>query len=275
MFGFYLKKTLCDIWDNLFHSIVVNFFTIAVALVCFALWYYMGSLSVPDYMETLVTVFLILVTCMIMGVVLIAEGDNCARIANFETAHFGLYFKNLIPSLKDGLLFGLIIAAYIIVAMTGLPYYFRIWLPEDGSQGSLLGLFLMSIVFWFEVISVFSLQWFIAVRSLMHNSVLKTLKKCYIIFFDNVWFSIGVFVNNIVIAAISVFTFGIICGSTGLTISVTDALRLRLYKYDWLEVNPDLTPKERKDVPWADLIAKDKKILGPRKFKSFIFPWKE
>ena len=62
---------------------------------------------------------------------------------------------------------------------------------------------------------------------------------------------------------------------TGIMITNMNAFRLRMYKYDWLEVNPDLTMEERKDVPWDALIAKDKKTLGPRPLKSFIFPWKE
>jgi len=275
MFGFYLKKTLCDIWDNLFHALVINLFTIAMGSACLGIWLLAGSVTVPAAFDALYTVILIIITCIIMSVVVLAEGENAAKIADFEAPHFGIYFKNLVPCLKDGVLFGLILSLYIIVAITGIPYYFRVWLPADGSQGSMIGLFLMSIVFWFEVISAFSLQWFVAIRSIMHNDVIKTLKKCYILFFDNAWFTIGMFVNNIVILALSVLTFGLVCGTTGLLISTTNALRLRLYKYDWLEVNPELDKKERKDVPWADLIAKDKKILGPRKFKSFIFPWKE
>ena len=52
-------------------------------------------------------------------------------------------------------------------------------------------------------------------------------------------------------------------------------IRLLLYKYDWIEVNPGLSAKERKNVPWNDLLAKDRKLLGPRTLKGFFFPWKE
>ncbi len=275
MFGFYLKKTLCDIWDNLLHGLVINLFTLAMASMCFFLWYLSGSFAFSESAGSLLTFILIIITCIIMSIVLIAEGDNCVKIAAFESPHFSRYFGNLGSSIKDGAILGLVISFYIIVAMTAIPYYFSVWIPGDGKQGSLVGLFLMSVVFWFEVISVLALQWFIAIRSTMHDGVIKTLKKCYIIFFDNTGFSILMFLNHIVIVAISVLTFGLLAGSTGLIISSADAFRIRLYKYDWLEVNPDLTRKERKDVPWADLIARDKKLLGPRKFKSFIFPWKE
>jgi hypothetical protein len=55
-----------------------------------------------------------------------------------------------------------------------------------------------------------------------------------------------------------------------------NALRLRLYKYDYLEAHPEIkTAKERRIIPWDELIQEDKDALGPRSFKSFIFPWKE
>ena len=50
----------------------------------------------------------------------------------------------------------------------------------------------------------------------------------------------------------------------------------RLYKYDYLEEHPELTTKkERRHIPWEELIYEDRETLGPRKLKSFIFPWKD
>ena len=64
-------------------------------------------------------------------------------------------------------------------------------------------------------------------------------------------------------------------GMTGVIFTNVNALRICLYKYDWLEVNPGISLEQRKNVPWEDLIAKDRKTLGPRTLKGFIFPWKE
>ena len=65
-------------------------------------------------------------------------------------------------------------------------------------------------------------------------------------------------------------------GVNGITLSNMNALRLRLYKYDWLEEHPDYENDrdKRADVPWDQLIADDKESLGERKLLSFIFPWK-
>ena len=52
--------------------------------------------------------------------------------------------------------------------------------------------------------------------------------------------------------------------------------RIRLYKYDYLEEHPELTTKkERKQIPWEDLIYEDRANLGPRGLKALLFPWKE
>ena len=75
--------------------------------------------------------------------------------------------------------------------------------------------------------------------------------------------------------ALTIITFGLIPGLNGINLTCTNALRLLLYKYDWIEVNPTLTRKEQKDVPWDDLLVNDRRTLGPRTLRSFIFPWKD
>jgi hypothetical protein len=43
-----------------------------------------------------------------------------------------------------------------------------------------------------------------------------------------------------------------------------------------LEEHPELkTKKERKNIPWEELIYEDRETLGPRTFRSFLFPWKD
>jgi putative membrane protein len=64
-------------------------------------------------------------------------------------------------------------------------------------------------------------------------------------------------------------------GVSGVILAYNNALRLRMYKYDWLETQSGLSRKDaRRRIPWDELLAEDKETLGPRDFKSFIFPWK-
>ena len=110
----------------------------------------------------------------------------------------------------------------------------------------------------------------------MHNNFRKCLRKCFIIFFDNTGFSILVALNNLVLFIFSVLFVGLIPSIGAMVINNQNNLRIRLYKYDYLEEHPELNnKKDRKKIPWEELIYDDRETLGPRKFKSFLFPWKE
>ena len=103
----------------------------------------------------------------------------------------------------------------------------------------------------------------------------KCLKQCFILFFDTAMFTIGIFFHNIILLLLTVVTFGLVPGINGITVSTTNALRLRLYKYDWLEENDAFNDIEkRRNIPWDELLEEDKESLGPRKLASFLFPWK-
>ena len=275
MFGFLVKKNFCDIWDNMFHLIIVNLFLIVCTVAGLALCYFVSAIPGTEGFKMLYQIIMFFIVMAVLGALVFAEGDNAAKIANFGTAKVGAYFSNIGSSFKDGALFGLFVALLSAVAFVTIPFYFRIWIPADGSEGSTWGLALLAIVFWLLVITVLALQWFLPIRSLMHNPFLKCLKKCYILFFDNVGFTIALFLNNLLLILISIFTIGLIPSISGITLANTNALRLRLYKYDWIEVNPRLTKEQLRDVPWDELLQTDKETLGPRKLKSFFFPWKQ
>ena len=93
---------------------------------------------------------------------------------------------------------------------------------------------------------------------------------------DNTGFSIIMALYHLLLIVLSVLPIGFFPSITGLSISKHNAFRLRMYKYDYLEEHPELkTPKERRNIPWEELIFDDREALGPRKFRSFIFPWKD
>lgn len=278
MFGFFLKKNLCDVWDNVLHFFVVNLVIMAVAVAGFFLCLVPSLLPLAEAVQNILFYICIFVSLGFLFTFIFAECDNCAKVANFGTPNFKNYFSKIGESFKDGFLFGFLVSILALVTFVALPYYFHMWIPEDGSQGSIIGLLLASVVFWIVVITVLALQWFAGIRSILKNPFFKTLKKCYILFFDNTGFTILMFFKNIfnvLLSVLFIVTFCSVPGISSITLSSTNAFRLRLYKYDWMEVNPELSPKELKDVPWKELLEKDKNTLGPRKFKSFLFPWKD
>ena len=50
-----------------------------------------------------------------------------------------------------------------------------------------------------------------------------------------------------------------------------DAMKLLMFKYDYLDENPDA---DIKHIPWDDLLYDEREKVGPRSLKSMIFPWK-
>lgn len=275
MFGFYFKKNLCDVWDNIFYVVITNFFALLSFFIVFALFKFELSMNLAQEYAKLVYFATFLFSCVLVCTVAFTGGKNAFNAANFNTPRYGDFFGNFLPSIKDGLFAGIFIGMVSLVGSVSIPFYFRMWKPADGSTGSILWLAFIVVIFWFLVTTFFAMQWFIPVRVIMKNGYFKCLKKCYILFIDNMSFTFGMFGVNILNLLLTVVTFGLFPGMTGIIFTNMNALRMRLYKYDWIEVNPDLTPEERRNVPWDDLIAKDMKTLGPRPLKSFIFPWKE
>lgn len=264
MYGFLLKKSFCDGWDNLLSVIITNVIILFVSMGCFLLF----SLTVK-LNSSLLMCACILLTCVIISILVFAYGDISAEIANFNGIRIVDYFKAIPSSLKDGSLFGLMIGGIGILSFFCFDYYFL-------QMKSLFGIFLGGMILWLDIFLFLTLQWFLPIRSLMHNNFRKCFKKSLIIFFDNTGFSILVGLYNLLCFAISIFCVGLIPAWAGTLINNTNALRIRLYKYDYLDEHPELkTKKERKKIPWEELIYDDRETLGPRKLKSFLFPWKE
>jgi hypothetical protein len=271
MFAFFLKKNLYDVWDNMLHTILIN---IPMMLLFILGYFFCARMSGLESMGNMGIMISITICCMIWGILYLAEGENAAKIARYESPKYKLFLSQIVHCIKDGILLGFCVAVLILAVLISIPYYFKIWHPVDGSEGSLMGLLMMSCVFWVVVVATLAIQWILPIRSLMHNNFRKCLKKSFIIFFDNPIFSLGVALVNLGNIFIAFLSLGILNGPATMSITLTNALRLRLYKYDWLEVNPGLTKAQRKEVPWEDLIAKDKVLVGNRTLRTFLFPWK-
>jgi hypothetical protein len=261
MYLFFIKKNFCDGWDNMLSIIIPNLVVLGVILGFTSLMY-----AFQNIMPVVIVLFFIMFIAI--SILIFAFSDSAVQIANFSTAHIADYFKAIPGCLRDGTLFGLLIGAICTASYIAIPFYF--------AQKSLFGIFVGALFTWVVLFTLLALQWFVAVRALLHNGFRKCLKKCFIIFFDNTGFSLFIAFYTLFLFALSILMVGLMPSAAGITLGQVNALRLRLYKYDYLEEHPELkTPKDRKYIPWAELIQNDKEALGPRSFKSFIFPWKE
>jgi hypothetical protein len=52
----------------------------------------------------------------------------------------------------------------------------------------------------------------------------------------------------------------------------SDAIKLMMYKYDYLEAEADA---DRKHIPWDELLYEERESVGNRSLKNMIFPWKD
>lgn len=262
MFGFIIKKNFCDGWDNLLNLLISNLVFLFAGIGLFMLNAIIGEISV---LLLLSFVF----SMIVFSILTFAYGEVAAEIANFNGVGLLDFFKAIPGVLKDASLYGVMISVITFLSSFSLRYYFI-------ENQSLFGFGVGCLMVWVDLFIFLSLQWFVPIRSLMKNNFKKCLKKSFIIFFDNTGFTILITIYNLFLLAFSILCIGFFPSMAGITIGNTNALRILLYKYDYLEEHPELqTKRERKKIPWEELIYDDRQILGPRKFKSFLFPWKE
>lgn len=263
MFGFLIKKNFCDGWDNLLSVIITNviFLFAGIGVI------FLNAFSFATQNQLIMILAFVFGT-IILSIIALAYGESAAKIADFNSIKYSDFFKAVPGVLKDSVFLGLLVSAVLLISTFSIRYY---W-----SLGNLVSACLAIFIFWIDIFFVLSIQWFVPLRSVMHNNFKKCLKKCFIIFFDNTAFSVLIGLYDLVLIVFSVLFVGFFPSLAGILIANTNALRLRLYKYDYLEAHPELkSKKERRNIPWEELIYEDRETLGPRKFKSFLFPWKD
>ncbi|MGL4982620.1 MAG: hypothetical protein ACRC4W_07210 [Treponemataceae bacterium] len=268
-----LKKNFYEVWDNLLLFALYNFFFILMGIGTF---FFLSFASIHPILLA-ISIFIVIPACMIL---LCSANKAIADLSNYKSIHIKDFFTNIPRVWKFGLLFGLFVAALIFFIVIGIPFYL--------SLNHFIGLFLSGVLFWLSVIFLLALQWTLPIYAQLDNNIKKALKKSFILLFDNMKFSIYLLLNNtiffIFLALISInypffsgllILFLVIPGLSGLLLSLNNAFKLRLYKYDWLDKQPKENIKKlQKNIPWEELLQEDEEIIGDRTLKDFIFPWK-
>jgi uncharacterized membrane protein YesL len=263
MILFFIKKSFFDGWDNLFRLIIVNapFSALigAEAMVAYVM------LSARNGAPLSIVEFLILTA----GFVLVSLYSGASawfvnKIADFDSPGFRDFFEGFKKTAARSALFGLLASLLTGLIFLCLSYY--------GARKDILGSLAMGLVFWGGLFCLVSFQWFHAIMVRLEGNLFKLVKKCFLISLDNLGFSIFIGIWTLLMGILSILTAGFVPGPAGIQLALCDALKLRAYKYDWLEKNPGV---KRNAVPWKDLIAEDEEFVGPRSLRSMIFPWKD
>ena len=260
MIGFLLRKTLYDLWDNMFRIVALNLGFIASLAIPVFLPQLAGKYFNSAALEMILTAMGILV-CFIY----LAAASLCvSSISDYGFFGFKDFINNLKIAWRPGLVTGAFVFLLFMVVTLIMPFYL-------GFEGP-VGLALAAFIFWITVFAVLSFQFYFTIYSRLGRKVFKSLKKCMIISLDNSGFSLFLIIHNLIVLLISVIFVFMFPGPAGILLYLDEALRLRLLKYDWLEENPDAN---RRKIPWDALLIEEREKTGTRSFRNFIFPWKD
>jgi hypothetical protein len=184
--------------------------------------------------------------------------------------HPGL--EDLFLGVKESFMPALVFFAALIFVFFVVRFTIPLYLKMDNMIGMAAAVFLC----WICLFIASSIQFYPAVYYRLGKRPLKSIKKCFIIFFDNAGFCFFILFFNAILAVFILLFPG--CNS----LFTDEALRLRLLKYDWLDEqklkqNSGVHWQERRKIkiPWKELLAEEKEKTGNRTWKSFIFPWKD
>ncbi|GMO60758.1 MAG: hypothetical protein Ta2A_06860 [Treponemataceae bacterium] len=268
MFFFCIKKNFYDGWDNLFLIALINVIILLIA----ALFFFAGQNVYKNFAsaENPLPLYAIAVLAFFtLAVLLFASGKVTAEVANYKSQTIKDFFESIAATWKRAILSAVVFAAFIGVVFISFNFYIHLQVQP------VFGYFLAAVVFWLFLITAFSMQYFIPLNFLQDNTFAKALKKSFILFFDNPAYSIFFGIYLVLLAIISVVPCLFLFPSfSGIILAQTNSLKLRLYKYDWLEAQNAATTRS-KHIPWDELIAEDRETVGNRSLKNFIFPWKD
>jgi len=257
MISFFIKKVFFDTWDNL---LIIVMFNIGFSIII-AGGSYIAFLFEPAGIGYFLTVIIsILLFNFYAGAVSAYMGD-LIQYKSPELKSFPKYINKYWKSAGVISLIGIFQFAAIII---GFPFYY--------SVGGIPGLIGLVTLFWISVLWWVAVQYYFPIAVQLDNGIKKQLKKSFILLMDNTFFSIFLAIYSFITLGLSVFTALLIPGITVILLAQQTALRLRLYKYNYLEENKSA---DRKKIPWNSLLFDEKERIGSRTLKGMIFPWKE
>jgi len=257
MIGFFLKKAFFDGWDNLITLAILNIGFIILLL---------AFLTIPRFLISIPAGAIAVIVVLIYLLHMYAGGVSVFTLDLIGGKAPEL--RQLVPAVismwKVSFIFGTISSFQSIVLIVGFPFYL--------TMGGLVGLTAASILFWFSIFWWFVTLWLFPVKAQLDNSIKGIIKKSLFICFDNPGFTLflGIYtVFNVILSGITAF---LIPGMSAVLLSHQIALKLRMYKYEYIEKNPG---KSRKSIPWDALLIDEREKTGQRTLKGMIFPWKE
>lgn len=261
MFGFMLQKTFFDFWDNALQlalaNLLITVFAVALASVPPALAAFSPALA-------LISAILL---AFLLGVLLSLTSFYTNEIAQFRTAAPAQLPTLLKKSWKYGLFFAGAWILATLLSTVAIPFY--------TSQGGMLGAGAAGIVFWTTVLFALALHLYLPTAAQLESGVLKSLTKSVMILFDNALFIIQLFFIGLIFLGLSAISGFLLFGPAGILLLYNIAVKLRLYKYDYLARESEVSTRQKHKIPWSELIREDRSRVYVRNLKELFFPWRQ
>ena len=261
MIGLLIRKAFFDFWDNLALAFVFN---IAADVAVFAALG--GTAAVAGFgLGAMVALLIpgVLFIALVGGLVnrftwTISRGER------FSPGELGSYWKQ---SWKPSLFLGVLALLSLAGITMGLPFY--------ASLHSTYGVILFGILIWLLVLLFLFIQYFWPMNAQIEPQIGKLLRKCLLLFVDNPGFTIFLLLSSALLTALSVMTAGLFPGFVGVLLWNQTAVKILLYKYDYLETLPEGESRRKAKIPWAILLKEESERVGKRTLKGMFFPWKD
>lgn len=258
MNGFLIKKAFFDGWDNLLGMVLQNLLYMGMLLLVLL------AMGLQEGAEPFIIPALALIA-LVFSFVTSGVGACTYAYSRYERVGWSGFKRGIARSVRHTLLYWVVIIALLLVYTFVMPFY--------AAYRNLFGLLVCAVLFWVSLAFLLAMMFYWPLHYTMEGDrPTKTLRKCFIIMFDNMGRTLFCAVFTLVQFCISVMVAGLIPGVSGISLMHMDFIKLIMLKYDYLDEHPDA---DRKHLPWYDLTYEDRESVGPRSLKNMIFPWKD
>ncbi|MEE1166585.1 MAG: hypothetical protein UHP28_05445 [Treponema sp.] len=279
MLSYFFRKNFSDGWDNVQLFFAPNIILDLCMIVCGFLITLGVNIS-GSYRDLSLAIlisfiFVVMLAFSIHSIMSLAWAQTARHICESEPVSLKEYFDNLKSCIKDGIKFGMFNFFASVATFTGFWFYFdNFFRTRD-----VTGLFAGCIFMWIAVCIFMAAAWYPSLRAYMRNGFWKSMKKCFIVLFDNLAVNIVLLFYSLILFTLSIILLGCAPGMCGLEMARVNAMRLFMKKYDYLEeLDKNNVPSydpSRRVIPWNKILEEDYDMLGDRNFKSFLKPWKD
>jgi hypothetical protein len=162
MFGFLIKKTFYDLWDNLFKIALINLGFLALVL---------AGIIVPSLFVSAFPLLLgIMALCLLCCCVYLAASSLCLKaLSDYGVFGFADFLHNLASAWPAGILLGVLCLLGFFLGAMAIPFYF--------SLGSFAGLLLGCFLFWTMLTTTLALQFYLPIRARLDARLVKIIKN--------------------------------------------------------------------------------------------------